>query len=285
MAQDQLAIVICHGSYHSTAPYEPFLQALNSRGYETYCPQRPTADLSRHNVGDLNNPDFDRGPGPEGLASDFEDVVVLNEILEKLIQQEGKQVLLVGHSSGGWMATQAAIPKLQYKTRQENGQPGGLIGLFYYAAFAIPVNESISGFFQPKDGSFYMPPWLRFYKHGAAGVGTLVEPEKYLFNGLDAESAAKWSATLTASPINTGVLTNDPYSTLPCAYLVCDDDLILPKMGQEAMIGLQSANGNTFTVYHAAAGHSAHLTCTQELVERVTEFANQIKTSSAHVQI
>lgn len=101
-----------------------------------------------------------------------------------------------------------------------------------------------------------------------------------MFNGLDAASAAKWSATLTASPINTGVLTNDPYSTLPCAYLVLDNDLILPKVGQEAMIGLQSANGNTFTVYHAASGHSAHLTCTRELVARVTEFADQVQRAS-----
>lgn len=112
-------------------------------------------------------------------------------------------------------------------------------------------------------------------------MGTLVEPEKYLFNGLDAESAAKWSATLTASPINTGNLSNDPYSTLPCAYLVLDDDLILPKVGQEAMIGLQSANGNIFTVYHAASGHAAHLTCTRELVSSVIEFAEQLKNAFA----
>lgn len=46
------------------------------------------------------------------------------------------------------------------------------------------------------------------------------------------------------------------------------------------MIGLQSANGNTFTVYHAASGHSAHLTRTQELVARVTDSANQINNTS-----
>ncbi|KAJ5937089.1 hypothetical protein N7466_003539 [Penicillium verhagenii] len=279
--QGRLAIVICHGSYHTPAPYEPFVQSLISKGYETYCPPRPTADPNRHNVGHIKNPDYDRGPGPDGLPSDYEDVAMVNKVLERLIKEESKEVLLVAHSAGGWVATQAAIPELQRKTRQENGQSGGLIGLFYYSAFVIPVNESINSFFQPKDGSFIVPPWLKFYKHGAAGVATLVEPEKYLFNGLDAESAAKWSATLTASPINTGVLTNDPYSALPCAYLVLDDDLILPPAGQEAMIGLQSANGNTFTVFHAASGHSAHLTCTEQLVGRVTEFIDQIKNVSA----
>ncbi|KAJ5622747.1 hypothetical protein N7490_011352 [Penicillium lividum] len=273
--QDKSAIVICHGSYHSPAPYQPFVEALESQGYETYCPQRPTADLSRHNVGDVNNPDFDLGPGPEGIPSDYEDVAVIHKVLERLIQQ-GKRVLLVAHSSGGWVATQAAVPELQRKTRQLNGQDGGIIGIFYYSAFVVPINESINSFFQPKDGSFTIPPWLRFYKHGAAGVGTLIEPEKCMFSGLDAESASKWAATLTASPIHTGVLTNDAYSALPCAYLVLDDDLIVPRAGQEAMIGLQGANGNNFTVYHAASGHSAHLTCTETLVGKITEFMNQI---------
>lgn len=86
---------------------------------------------------------------------------MVTEVLDRLINQESKQVLLVAHSSGGWAAIQAA--ELQYKTRLANGQNGGLIGLFYYAAFVIPVNESINSFFQPKDGTFTIPPWLRFW--------------------------------------------------------------------------------------------------------------------------
>lgn len=34
------------------------------------------------------------------------------DCLERLIKQDGKEVLLVAHSSGGWVATQAAIPEL-----------------------------------------------------------------------------------------------------------------------------------------------------------------------------
>ena len=158
-----MVVVICHCSFHTPAPYEPLMRALNSQGFETYCPRRPTADLSKLNVGDVNNPDFDRGPPPERFPSIFEDVAVVHQVLHKLINQESKQVLLLAHSSGGWVATQAAIPELQRKTRQANGQEGGLVGLFYYAAFVIPVNESINSFFQHKDGSFFIRPWLRFW--------------------------------------------------------------------------------------------------------------------------
>ena len=157
------AIVLVHGSYHTPAPYKPFMHALNALGFETHCPQRPTCDLSKLNVGDVNAPDFDRGPPPEGFPTDDDDASVVHQILDQLIAQENKQVLLVAHSSGGWAATQAAVLELQYKARQAKGQNGGLVGIFYYSAFVIPVNQSISGHFQPKDGSLSVPPWLRFW--------------------------------------------------------------------------------------------------------------------------
>ncbi|KAL2817942.1 hypothetical protein BDW59DRAFT_165762 [Aspergillus cavernicola] len=114
--QGKLGVVICHGFFHTPAPYEPLMRTLNSPGFETYCHQRPTADLSKLNAGDVNNPGFDRGPSPEGFPSDFDDVAVIQQVLDKLINQESKQVLLLAHSSSSWAATQAAIPELQCKT-------------------------------------------------------------------------------------------------------------------------------------------------------------------------
>lgn len=112
-------------------------------------------------------------------------------------------------------------------------------------------------------------------KHGAAGLGTIVDAPRFMFNDLDAEEAAKWAATLTASPVNTGVLTNDVYSVLPCAYLILDNDQTLLPQYQEAMIALQVQKGNTFTVYHAPSGHSPHLSWTDQLVSKVIEFRNK----------
>ncbi|KAE8158265.1 hypothetical protein BDV40DRAFT_304337 [Aspergillus tamarii] len=106
---------------------------------------------------------------------------------------------------------------------------GGLIGIFYMGAFVVPVGKSIHSLFQPKDGTTFVPPFMRFHKHGIKGLGTPVDAPRFFFNGLDAESAAKWTATLTASPVNTDRLANDAYSTLPWAYLVLEDVLTLAK--------------------------------------------------------
>jgi hypothetical protein len=159
------AVVICHGSYHTPAPYGPFIRSLNSHEFETvHCPQRPTCDLSRLNVGDdLLNPDFDLGPPAEGYPSDTEDANVVIQVLDKLVNKDGKDVLLLAHSSGGWVASQAAIPEYQLKARQSRGEKGGIIGIFYSGALVVPVGESVTSFFQPKDGTLVTPPYMRFH--------------------------------------------------------------------------------------------------------------------------
>ena len=148
------AVVICHGHYHTPEPYQPFLAALKARGIEGYCPQLPTSDLSKMNVGDIFNPDYDRDPPPDGYPQPPQDVEVVHEILTKLIEEESKSVILIGHSAGGFVATAAAIPSLHAKNRRAKGESGGIAGNFYECAILVPVGESVYSFFQPdKDGS------------------------------------------------------------------------------------------------------------------------------------
>ncbi|KAL3462440.1 alpha/beta-hydrolase [Aspergillus heterothallicus] len=271
-----LAVVISHGSYHSPAPYGPFIEALKATGIEAYCPHRATCDLDKLNVGDIDDPDFDREPPAGGYPSDTEDVNQVIEVVDKLVNQEGKFVLLAAHSSGGWVATQAAVPELQAKTLQADGKAGGIIGIFYIGAFLVPVGESVSSFFQPKDGTLVTPPFMRFHKHGFLGLGTPVDAPRYFFDNIPKEEAESWAVTLTASPIMTVKLTNDAYSALPCAYLVLENDQSLPKEYQESMIALQAQVGNKFTVYYAPCGHSPHLGWTAPLVTKVEDFIGTI---------
>ncbi|PYI08008.1 hypothetical protein BO78DRAFT_442225 [Aspergillus sclerotiicarbonarius CBS 121057] len=276
----QVAVVICTASYHTPAPYGPFMEALTSHGlFEAHCPQRATCDLSKLNVGDdFQHPDFNRDPPPGGgYPNDLDDVQIVHQLLDRLINQENKLVLLLGHSSGGLVATQAAIPELQYKNR--GAQKGGVIGIFYVGRFVVPVGESVHSFFQPKDGSLRVPPFVQFYKHGKDGLATTIETAQYMFKGLDDPQAVeKWTATLTASPVNTGTLTNDAYAALPCAYVVLDEDTCLPSAYQEGMIAVQTQRENVnFTVYHAPTGHSPHLSWMEPLVGTVVEFLEAVR--------
>lgn len=180
-----LAVVICNGSYHTPAPYGPLLEALKAKGIDAYCPQLPTADLAKLNVGDVINPDFDLEPPAGGYPQGEEDTKAVLGVLRPLVD-EGNKVLIIAHSSGGWVATEAARPELQAKTRAANGARGGkscssraflfeasenymsntcsgIVGIIYMGAFVVPVGDSVHSFFQPKDGNAVVPPFMTFH--------------------------------------------------------------------------------------------------------------------------
>ena len=124
-----LAIVICHGSYYTPKPYEPFITALKAQGIEGYCPQLPNSDLTKLNIGDPARPDYDRGPPTGGYPQPVDDAATIHDLLLKLVEVEGRNVLLLGHSSVGGSATAAAIPALQAKTRQAKNLPSLIVGM------------------------------------------------------------------------------------------------------------------------------------------------------------
>lgn len=152
-------VLVCHGSYHTPEPYRPFVEALQVQGIRAHCPQLPTADLTKLNVGDTTKPNYDNPPPPDGYPQPAEDAVVLRQILDQIIGR-GKYVVVLGHSSGGFVAAYITEPGLQAKARKAKGQSGGIIGIFFECAFLIPPNDSIHTFFQPKDGSEpVIPPY------------------------------------------------------------------------------------------------------------------------------
>ena len=156
------AVVVCHGSYHTPEPYQPFLDALKANGIEAYCPQLPSSDLSKLDIGDVFNPNFDRNPPEGGYPQPADDTKIIQELLQRLIEGENKNVILIGHSSGGFTAALSAIPKYQAKNRARSS--GGIFGVFYACGFVVPVGESVHTFFQPKDGSPpVVPPYCKFH--------------------------------------------------------------------------------------------------------------------------
>jgi pimeloyl-ACP methyl ester carboxylesterase len=158
-----LVVVICHGFFHNAAIYRPLVDVLKSHGIDAYCPQLPMSDLSKLNVGDIISPNFDLDPPSGGYPQGEEDTQAVLAVLKLLIEDQHRRVLLAAHSGGGFAATQSAIPELQEKHRQSRGLTGGIVGIFYYGAFIVPLGESLHTTFQPKDGRIVTPPWLQFH--------------------------------------------------------------------------------------------------------------------------
>ncbi|KAK9776209.1 putative AB hydrolase-1 domain-containing protein [Seiridium cardinale] len=246
-----LAVVICHGSYHTPAPYMPLVQAQRDRGIEAYCPQLPTADLTKLNVGDVAKPDFDQEPPTEGYPQGDQDAAVILDVVRPLVEH-GKRVLMVRPLSRLPFPSCKQRPKM---TKEESSE----FSMLAPSSFRSESQSTV--FFQPNDGPPVVPPFMRFHRHGAAGLA----------------EASKWADTLTASPILTTKLTNNAYASLPCAYLVLEGDLTLPKQYQDQMAALQGQKTGPFTMYRCQSGHSPHLSWTSGFVDTIQDFVGKIE--------
>jgi hypothetical protein len=71
-------------------------------------------------------------------------------------------------------------------------------------------------------------------------------------------------------------LTNDAYSVVPLAYLICEGDRVLPPAFQEKMVKeTEERSGKNIEIYRCGGGHQAFLSCTLLVADAVSEFASK----------
>lgn len=63
--------------------------------------------------------------------------------LIRLIEYEFKTVVVVMHSYGGLVGSEAIPPGLTFLDRKKRGLKGGVIHLFFFAAFLLEVGQSV----------------------------------------------------------------------------------------------------------------------------------------------
>ena len=63
------------------------------------------------------------------------------------MEYDGKTVVVVMHSYGGLVGSEAIPEELSYARRQAQGRPGGVIHLFFYSAFLLNDGQSVLGAF------------------------------------------------------------------------------------------------------------------------------------------
>ncbi|OAK98527.1 alpha/beta-hydrolase [Phaeosphaeriaceae sp. SRC1lsM3a] len=271
-----LAILLAHGSFHKASSMNSFLGALCAQGYKASCPQLPTADPARL-VADPSNPSFNQPPPPNGVPEHIEDAKVLIAALKELIEDEGKEVLLVAHSSGGWSATEAATHSLRKSSRKDAGKSGGLIGILYIAAFLIKPGESVYSIFSSMPSVLEEESWVnRPPSASSSHLATVNNPAHFFFHDLPAHKALELAKDLTASPHLASVLSNCAYGTLPMGYLVCETDRLLPLRLQEAMIrGAEEVGKFEMKVYRCGVGHECFYSDEEGVVKVVGDFARR----------
>lgn len=187
------AIVLVHGGFVDGSGWEGVYQGLKKDGYDVSIVQNPT----------------------ESLAGD---VAATRAVLDK----QTKPVLLVGHSYGGVVVSEA-------------GNHPNVAGLVYITAFAPDAGESVASLIaNPKPGAAVppiLPPENGFLfldkEKFAEAFAADVEPSKAAFM---AASQVPWGL----EALN-GAVSVPAWKSKPSWYLVATDDRMIPPDAQRAM--------------------------------------------------
>lgn len=112
------AIVLVQGSFQLPEVYHKLADALRTLGYEVHQPTLPSLtepDLASKTIGD-------------------DAVAVRSEV--KTLVDDGKAVVVVMHSYGGLVGSEAVLKDLSFDQRKSDGLRGGVGEYFMAASFA-----------------------------------------------------------------------------------------------------------------------------------------------------
>jgi pimeloyl-ACP methyl ester carboxylesterase len=132
------------GAWLTPVHFNAVRDRLDALGYPSECPAHPSV-----------------GAEPPSMTLD-DDVVSLRKVLTTLANDE-KDIVVVGHSYGGVVAS-AASEGLVKPVRADSGKPGGVIKVVYLAAFALDKGQSLLGLL----GGNYLP-WMKV-EVGTSGI-------------------------------------------------------------------------------------------------------------------
>ncbi|PSR98983.1 Alpha/Beta hydrolase protein [Coniella lustricola] len=237
-------IVIVPGAWQKPAAFAGIVAKLQAAGY-------PTIHVPLPSTG---------GVAPIGLS---DDIAVVRKVLLPLIEEQGKEVVLIGHSAGGISAS-GAVEGLDAASRAKAGQTGGVLKVIFLAAFVVPKGQSLLDMLGGNP-----LPWMVIEADRVSGNPDMVP--QVAFNDLASQpdEQAKWvremdytSAALFASPA-----AYEPWANgIPCAYIHTSDDGALPLPVQQAMAPQLGAHAKSATL---KAGHCPHLSVPDDLVKAI----------------
>jgi len=219
-------IVIVHGGLVDGSGWEAVYNVLKKDGYAVTIVQNPTISLA-------------------------DDVAVT----KRAIAAQNGPVILVGHSYGGAVITEA-------------GNDPKVAGLVYVAAFALDKGESVSSLIKDPPPGAPAPPILppvdgfllldraKFPASFAADVS----PEKAEFM---ADSQVPWGVNAVG-----GTITEAAWKAKPTWYLLTTEDRMLPPDAQRLMSKRAGA-----TVVEVKSSHAVYLSHPQEVAHIIEEAA------------
>jgi len=224
------AVVLVHGGFVDGSGWEDVYKILRKAGYSVSIVQNPTLSLE-------------------------DDVAVT----KRAIAAQSGPVLLVGHSYGGVVITEA-------------GNDPKVAGLVYIAAFTPDGGESVAALIKdpppgapvppilpPQDGFLFLDK-AKF----AASFAADVSAEKAAFM---ADSQVPWGVAALS-----GSITEPAWKTKPSWYLIATDDRMIPPPAQQFMSKRAGS-----TVVEVKGSHAVYVSQPEAVAALIEKAAKAVK--------
>ena len=226
-------IVLVHGGFVDGSGWAAVYKILKNDGYNVVVVQNPTLSLA-------------------------DDVAVT----KRAIVAQGGPVLLVGHSYGGAVITEA-------------GTDPKVAGLVYIAAFAPDKGESVSSLIKDPLPGAPVPPIL------PPQDGFLfLDQEKFRFSfaaDVDADTATFMASSQVPWGVEAlaGTITEPAWRTKPSWYLVSTEDRMIPPPAQRTMSKRAGS-----TVMEVAGSHAIYVSQPKSVASFIEKAANEVAAKS-----
>jgi pimeloyl-ACP methyl ester carboxylesterase len=230
---DKPSIVLVHGGFVDGSGWEGVHKLLKMDGYEVTIVQNPTISLA-------------------------DDVAVT----KRVIAAQSGPVVLVGHSYGGVVITEA-------------GNHDKVAGLVYIAAFAPDKGESVNTLIKDPPPGAPVPPIL------PPQDGFLLLDKSKFADSFAADVNSETAAFMANSQVPWGIdalggAVNDPaWKSKPSWYLVATDDKMIPPPAQRLMSKRAGA-----TVVETEGSHAVYVSKPKAVAELIKQAASNVKVAA-----
>lgn len=229
---NKINVVLVHGAWADGSSWAEVISILNNAGFNTVATQHPLT----------------------ALADDA-------EVTRRIVEGQEDAVILVGHSYGGAVITEAA------------GKCPNVAGLVYIAAFAPDAGESLT------DLSQRTKPAPGFTAIHPDKYGTLwLDKEKFAANFCQDVDPKK--ATVMASvqkPITikcfSDKVTNAGWKNLPCWYQLSTND----RMIDPGLQYIMAERINARNILTLSTGHAPMLSFPEKIAAFIMDACNQVR--------
>src|ERR671910_1711126 len=228
-----VSVVLVHGGFVDGSGWQGVYSILQQHGYRVGIVQNPTISLD-------------------------DDVAVT----KRVIAAQPGPVVLVGHSYGGVVITEA-------------GNDPKVSGLVYIAAFALDAGESVAALIKDPPPGAPVPPILP-----PSDGFLLLDREKFAESfaaDVDAETAAFMADAQVPWGMEalTGTIGQPAWRSKPSWYLVATDDQMIPPRAQRFM-----ATRAGSTVVEVAGSHAIYVSQPQGVAALIEQAAQSTQTAT-----